>query len=91
MSSGRRQSGPDLSSSSNPSAAALLSMQAQLDRMAQQQDEMTTHIKSLETEYQTVLGEMVAFQRTLGTQDEVMRNMIQCCMQMQPDDMLAWS
>ena len=91
MSSGRRQSGPDPSSSTGSSAAALLSMQAQLDRMSQQQEEMTTHIKSLETEYQTVIGEMVTFQRTLGTQDELMRNMINCCMQMQPDDMLAWS
>ena len=54
-------------------------MQAQLERMAHQQEEMTAHIRSLETEYETVLGEMVSFQKTLAQQDELMRNMVQVC------------
>ena len=49
--------------------------------MARDQEEMAAHIRSLETNYQNVLAEMVNFQRNMAQQDGLMQNLVQYCMQ----------
>ncbi|KAH8117110.1 HSF-type DNA-binding-domain-containing protein [Phellopilus nigrolimitatus] len=64
----------------NPAAQAL---QAQIDRLTQAHDEMTQHIRHLESNYQSVLGEMVNFQRNMAQQDGLMQNLIQYFLQLE--------
>ena len=58
-------------------------LQSQLDRMARDQEEMAAHIRSLETNYQNVLSEMVNFQRNMAQQDGLMQNLIQYFLQLE--------
>ena len=51
--------------------------------MSRDQDEMAAHIRSLETNYQHVLAEMVNFQRNMAQQDGVMQNLIQYFLQLE--------
>ena len=51
--------------------------------MARAQDEMTAHIRNLENNYQSVLGEMVNFQRNMAQQDGLMQNLIQYFLQVE--------
>ena len=61
----------------------------QLERMARQQDEMTAHIRGLESEYEAVLSEIIAFQRNLSQQDGLMRNLVQYCLQFENGGMAS--
>ena len=50
--------------------------------MSRDQEEMAAHIRSLETNYQNVLTEMVNFQRNMAQQDGLMQNLIQYFLQL---------
>ncbi|KII88312.1 hypothetical protein PLICRDRAFT_29883 [Plicaturopsis crispa FD-325 SS-3] len=67
------------SSSPGPSNA----LQAQVDRLTAAQDEMSSHIRNLERNYQDVLVEMVQFQRNMAQQDGLMQNLIQYFLQVE--------
>ena len=56
-------------SPSPSSGATVEQLSAQIERMSRDQDEMAAHIRSLETNYQNVLSEMVNFQRNMAQQD----------------------
>ena len=61
-----------------PSTSNLLEgIHLQIERMARQQEELTAHIRTLENEYDTVVNEMMTFQRNLTQQDGLMQNLIQ--------------
>ena len=51
--------------------------------MSRDQEEMAQHIRSLETNYQNVLSEMVNFQRNMAQQDGLMQNLIQYFLQIE--------
>ncbi len=51
--------------------------------MVRTQDEMAAHIRSLESNYQNVLTEMVNFQRNMAQQDGLMQNLIQYFLQLE--------
>ena len=54
--------------------------------MERQQAEMTAHIRQLETNYESVLTEVVSFQKNLAQQDELMRGMLQCYLQLEDSE-----
>jgi osomolarity two-component system response regulator SKN7 len=58
-------------------------LQAQVERLVQTQDDMSTHIRHLENNYQNVLTEMVNFQRNMAQQDGLMQNLISYFLQME--------
>ncbi|KAJ3559806.1 hypothetical protein NM688_g111 [Phlebia brevispora] len=60
---------------------ALVDLQARIQRMAQQQGEMTMQIQNMETEYVSVLDEMINLQRSLQQQDGTMRELVQFALQ----------
>lgn len=47
------------------------------------QEEMASHIRNLENNYQNVLNEMVMFQRNMAQQDGLMQNLIQYFLQVE--------
>lgn len=51
--------------------------------MVQRQDELAAHIVKLEGQYAGVRAEMQQFQGSLTQQDGLVRNMIQCCVQLE--------
>jgi len=55
----------------------LESMQGQVDHLTRSHDEMAARLRSVETNYQNVLSELVNFQRNMAQQDGVMQNLIQ--------------
>ena len=59
------------------------SLQSQIDRLTRSQDDMAAHIRSLESNYQSVLSEMVNFQRNMAQQDGLMQNLIQYFLQIE--------
>ncbi|KAI5122201.1 hypothetical protein M0805_002690 [Coniferiporia weirii] len=59
------------------------SLQAQVEQLSQAHDEMAQHIRHLESNYQSVLGEMVNFQRNMAQQDGLMQNLIQYFLQLE--------
>ncbi|PIL28202.1 transcription factor [Ganoderma sinense ZZ0214-1] len=79
----RKSTGRSANSPSPSSSATVEALQAQLDRMARDQEEMAQHIRSLETNYQNVLSEMVNFQRNMAQQDGLMQNLIQYFLQLE--------
>lgn len=48
----------------------------QLEGLRQTAEDMSAHIRNLETNYQNVLGEIVHFQRNMANQDGLMQNLI---------------
>ena len=66
-----------------PSGASVEQLHAQIERMARDQEDMAAHIRSLETNYQNVLSEMVNFQRNMAQQDGLMQNLIQYFLQLE--------
>ncbi|KAI0263425.1 HSF-type DNA-binding-domain-containing protein [Gloeopeniophorella convolvens] len=69
--------------SPSPSAVTIETLQAQVERLVQTQDDMTAHIRHLENNYQNVLTEMVNFQRNMAQQDGLMQNLISYFLQME--------
>ncbi|KDQ33138.1 hypothetical protein PLEOSDRAFT_1087686 [Pleurotus ostreatus PC15] len=59
------------------------SLQGQVERLTQSQDEMASRIRNLERNYQDVLVEMVTFQRNMAQQDSLMQNLIQYFLQIE--------
>ncbi|KAI0672636.1 HSF-type DNA-binding-domain-containing protein [Trametes maxima] len=79
----RKSTGRGANSPSPASNATVEALQSQIDRMARDQEEMAAHIRSLETNYQNVLSEMVNFQRNMAQQDGLMQNLIQYFLQLE--------
>lgn len=77
---GRASPAPSPSDSADGNIQAL---QMQVERLTQSQDEMASHIRHLEHNYQSVLGEMVNFQRNMAQQDGLMQNLIQYFLQLE--------
>ncbi|KAF8582339.1 hypothetical protein K439DRAFT_1618399 [Ramaria rubella] len=71
------------SPASPPDSNIIQSMQSQIDRLSRTVEEMSTHFRSLEHNYQSVLGEMVNFQRNMAQQDGLMQNLIQYFLQLE--------
>ena len=74
---------PGVSPADGTDNAAIQAMQAQIERLTQAHDEMAQHIRHLESNYQSVLGEMVNFQRNMAQQDGLMQNLIQYFLQLE--------
>ena len=53
------------------------------DEFVRAQEEMASHIRNLENNYQNVLNEMVLFQRNMAQQDGLMQNLIQYFLQVE--------
>ncbi|KZT02387.1 uncharacterized protein LAESUDRAFT_415034 [Laetiporus sulphureus 93-53] len=70
-------------SSPSPPNATVEALQAQLERLTRDQEELVAHVRNLETNYQNVLGEMVNFQRNMAQQDGLMQNLIQYFLQLE--------
>ncbi|KAG8874904.1 kinase-regulated stress-responsive transcription factor skn7 [Tulasnella sp. 331] len=51
-------------------------MQAQIDQLLHNQDDMASRLATAERNYQNVLNEMVAFQRGMAAQDSLMQTLI---------------
>jgi osomolarity two-component system response regulator SKN7 len=64
-----------------PTSSYTAHLQSQIERLTRSQDEMTSHIRSLERNHQDVLVEMVNFQRNMTQQDGLMQNLIQYILQ----------
>ncbi|CDO70320.1 hypothetical protein BN946_scf184843.g9 [Trametes cinnabarina] len=79
----RKSTGRSANSPSPASNASVEALQAQIERMQRDQEEMAAHIRSLETNYQNVLSEMVNFQRNMAQQDGLMQNLIQYFLQLE--------
>jgi osomolarity two-component system response regulator SKN7 len=58
-------------------ARTLESLQGQVDHLTRNHDEMAARLRSVESNYQNVLSELVNFQRNMAQQDGVMQNLIQ--------------
>ncbi|KLO14874.1 hypothetical protein SCHPADRAFT_871912 [Schizopora paradoxa] len=71
------------SGSSPPAPEAVAALQDTVERLLIAQDEMARHIRHLESNYQSVLGEMVVFQRNMAQQDGLMQNLIQYFLQLE--------
>ncbi|KAF8470424.1 HSF-type DNA-binding-domain-containing protein [Russula ochroleuca] len=69
--------------SPSPSSVTIEALQAQVERLVQTQDDMSAHIRNLESNYQNVLTEMVNFQRNMAQQDGLMQNLISYFLQME--------
>jgi len=69
--------------SPSPSSVTIEALQAQVERLVQTQDDMSAHIRHLESNYQNVLTEMVNFQRNMAQQDGLMQNLISYFLQME--------
>ena len=85
----RKSTGRGANSPSPSSGATVEALQAQIDRMSRDQEEMAAHIRSLETNYQNVLTEMVNFQRNMAQQDGLMQNLIQYFLQLENGGMVS--
>ncbi|KAJ7118878.1 HSF-type DNA-binding-domain-containing protein [Mycena epipterygia] len=57
--------------------AQLSSLQSQLTSLGAAHDDVLSHVRNLERNYQDVLVEMVGFQRGMAQQDGLMQNLIQ--------------
>ena len=82
---------PGVSPADGTDNAAIQAMQAQIERLTQAHDEMAQHIRHLESNYQSVLGEMVNFQRNMAQQDGLMQNLIQYFLQLENGGQLGSS
>lgn len=51
--------------------------------MSRDQEELVAHVRNLESNYQSVLNEMVNFQRNMAQQDGLMQNLIQYFLQLE--------
>ncbi|EPS93836.1 hypothetical protein FOMPIDRAFT_59924 [Fomitopsis schrenkii] len=70
-------------SSPSPPSASVEALQARLEQMARDQEELVAHVRNLESNYQSVLNEMVNFQRNMAQQDGLMQNLIQYFLQLE--------
>ena len=64
-------------------APQVQALQAQVERLTVAHEEMAQHIRHLENDYQSVLSEMVNFQRNMAQQDGLMQNLIQYFLQLE--------
>ena len=61
------------------------SLKDQVASLTAIQDQMTNHIGTLTKQYQSVISEMVTFQRNMVQQDQLMQNMIQYLVHLEQD------
>ncbi|KAJ3559804.1 hypothetical protein NM688_g113 [Phlebia brevispora] len=80
---GSRKANRSISPRSPAVPAVLETLQAQIVQMAQQQEDLTAHIQTMENEYVTVLDGMIGLQRNFAEQDGTMRRLLQYALQMQ--------
>jgi prefoldin subunit 5 len=52
-------------------------LQSQIDQLLQAQQDMKSHIYTLESNYRSVLDEMAAFQHGMASQDALIQNLLQ--------------
>lgn len=52
-------------------------LQSQIDQLLQSQQDMKSHIYTLESNYRSVLDEMAAFQQGMASQDALIQNLLQ--------------
>jgi hypothetical protein len=52
-------------------------LQSQIDQLLQAQQDMKSHIYTLESNYRSVLDEMAAFQQGMASQDALIQNLLQ--------------
>lgn len=55
----------------------MIALQNQVEHISRSQTAMSQHMHTLSQEYQTVMGEMMNFQRNMVAQDQLMQNLIQ--------------
>jgi len=58
------------------SICSVEALQNQVDQLLQGQEEMSAHLRSLESNYESMLRVMVEFQRNMAQQDSLIQNMI---------------
>ncbi|ODQ51440.1 response regulator [Saitoella complicata NRRL Y-17804] len=59
-----------------PSAQQLATLSSQVDSLTKLQNSMNGHLQKLSRNYQSVIGEMLNFQRNMVAQDALMQNLI---------------
>ncbi|SPC64165.1 related to SKN7 - transcription factor [Ustilago sp. UG-2017b] len=67
------------------SAESNADLRAQVANLTAVQDHMQNHILALTKQYQSVIGEMLTFQRNMVQQDQLMQNLIQYLMSLEQD------
>jgi len=68
-----------------PSTQQINSLQQQVDTLTKLQSHMNTHLQGLSKNYQSVISEMLTFQRNMLAQDQVMQNLIQYLVNLEGD------
>lgn len=81
--------GRGVNSPSPTGSTSIETLQATIERMQRDSDEMAAHIRNLENNYQNVLQEMVNFQRNMAQQDGLMQNLIQYFLQLENGGMVS--
>lgn len=71
----KRNAGNDAYNGVSP--AELAGLQGQIDQLRNAQHQMGQHMQSMSQDYQSVMGEMMNFQRNMVAQDELTQNLIQ--------------
>ncbi|KZV71950.1 winged helix DNA-binding domain-containing protein [Peniophora sp. CONT] len=61
-----------------PPSGSVESLQAQVERLLAMQDEMASHIRTLEGNYQGVVNQMIIFQQDMARQDHISKMLITC-------------
>ncbi|KIM28664.1 hypothetical protein M408DRAFT_138020 [Serendipita vermifera MAFF 305830] len=66
-----------VASTSSADASLVSVLQSQIDQLLQSQQDMKSHIYTLESNYRSVLDEMAAFQQGMASQDALIQNLLQ--------------
>ncbi|PSR72589.1 hypothetical protein PHLCEN_2v11582 [Hermanssonia centrifuga] len=73
----RKVTAPKFSNTDPAIYTTVDALRAQAEQIAWRQDEMAAHIENLQNNYQEVVNNISGFQRDMGQQDVLMRDMIQ--------------
>ena len=60
-----------------PDSSVVSALQSQIDQLLQTQQDMKSHIYTLESNYRSVLDEMASFQQGMASQDALIQNLLQ--------------
>lgn len=69
--------GNTVASTGSTDASLVSVLQSQIDQLLQSQQDMKSHIYTLESNYRSVLDEMAAFQQGMASQDALIQNLLQ--------------
>jgi osomolarity two-component system, response regulator SKN7 len=75
--------GPQSADGATSSYERIGVLEAQVDRLRQTNEDTLLRLRDLEARYETVLGEIVGFQRNMAQQDSVMKDLIQYFLQIE--------